>query len=76
MDIWKLSAVFILIVSFVKYRLPLWSAMLCGTVLTILLFRVPQPAAWRLIYRASTSGATIALLLAFYSITYLQRMME
>lgn len=76
MDLWKLFAIFVLIIAFVKYRFPLWSAILGGMALTALLFRVPPAAAVRLIYMASISWDTIVLLLAFYSITFLQRMME
>lgn len=76
MEIWKLLGVFALIIAFVKYRYPLWSAILAGMVLTIALFGVPLGRAARLIGAASVSHDTIVLLLAFYSITFLQRMME
>lgn len=76
MEVWKLLAVFALIITFVKYRYPLWSAMMAGMALTAILFGVPADRAARLIYRASVSNDTIVLLLAFYSITFLQRMME
>lgn len=76
MEIWKLLSVFALIITFVKYRYPLWSAIMAGMILTAALFGVPLDQAARLVYSASVSNDTIALLLAFYSITFLQRMME
>lgn len=76
MELWKLFAVFAIIIYCVKRKLSLWSAMLAGMISTILLFRVSWNTSFRLIYQASKSWQTITLLLALYSITYLQRMME
>lgn len=76
MELWKLLAVFALIITLVKYKLPLWSAILGGMSLSALLFSIPKKMALRLMFMASISNDTIVLVLAFYSITYLQRMME
>jgi len=76
MELLKLFCIFALIIAFVKRKFPLWTAIAAGMIFTILLFRVSPDNSLRLIYAATVSNDTIVLLLAFYSITFLQRMME
>jgi len=76
MELLKLFCIFALIIAFVKRKFPLWTAIAAGMIFTVLLFRVSPDNSLRLIYAATVSNDTIVLLLAFYSITFLQRMME
>lgn len=57
-------------------RKPLYYAMAASTLLGFFLFRVPPRQAVEVIYRGIFSRTTLYLVLAFYTITYLQRMLE
>ncbi|MST55781.1 DUF401 family protein [Pyramidobacter sp. SM-530-WT-4B] len=51
-------------------------AMVITSVGTILLYQIPAGVAWKTIWKGATSWTTIQPLLVFYTITFLQRMME
>lgn len=76
MDIIKLIIIFTGILFFIKLKKPLFLSILFGILLNIILYKIPIFNSVSLIYKGCTSKDTIALVLAFYTITFVQRMME
>ncbi len=76
MDIIKLLLIFTGIIIVIKYNKPLYMALLVGIVITIVLYRIGPSDSVQLILKGTFSRDTIYLVLAFYSITFLQRMLE
>ena len=76
MDIIKLLIIFLGIIVVIKYNKPLHIGLIVGIILTILVYRIGINDSVRLILIGSFSRDTIYLILAFYSITFLQRMLE
>lgn len=76
MDLLKLAAVFCIIILVMWMKQPLLTALLAATAGTILLYRLPLDVTCAAVARGATSWTTIEALLVFYSITYLQRMLE
>lgn len=76
MDIVKLIIIFTGIVFFIKLKKPLYISILVGAVISIILYRIPVITSFQLAFKSCTSKDTISLVLAFYTITYVQRMME
>lgn len=76
MEIIKLILVFLGIIFFIKLKKPLFVSILAGILLSIILYRIPIIDSGKIALKACVSKETIALVLAFYTITYLQRMME
>jgi len=76
MDLIKLSVVFFLIIVATKYKKPLYVAMGAGLVGACLLYGINPLQALEIMAMAVISPVTIMLVLAFYSITFLQRMLE
>ncbi|SDE36744.1 DUF401 family protein [Sporomusa acidovorans] len=76
MDIIKLAVVFFLIVAAIKFKKPLHVAILAGTVGASILYDINALQALQIMGAASISPDTIMLVLSFYSITFLQRMLE
>ncbi len=76
MDIVKLILIFLGIIIVIKYNKPLYMALLVGVVITILLYRIGPSDIIKLVLIGTFSRDTIYLVLAFYSITFLQRMLE
>ena len=76
MDIIKLAIVFFLIVAGIKFKKPLHVAILAGTVGASILYEINALQALKIMGAAIISPDTIMLVLAFYSITFLQRMLE
>lgn len=76
MEILKLVVVFFGIIFFIKLKKPLFVSILAGALLSIVLYKIPIIKSGELTLKACTSKETIALVLAFYTITYIQRMME
>ena len=76
LDIVKLIVIFTGIVFFIKLKKPLYISILVGAVISIILYRIPVITSFQLAFKSCTSRDTISLVLAFYTITYVQRMME
>ena len=51
-------------------------SILVGAVISVILYRIPIITSFQLAFKSCTSKDTISLVLAFYTITYVQRMME
>lgn len=76
MDILKLLIIFIGIMVVLKYNKPLHIGLLVGIILTILLYGIGISDSAKITWEGVFSRDTIYLVLAFYSITFLQRMLE
>ncbi|WP_373077374.1 DUF401 family protein [Fusobacterium varium] len=76
LDIVKLVIIFTGIVFFIKLKKPLYISILAGAIISIILYRIPIATSLQLAVKSCTSRDTISLVLAFYTITYVQRMME
>lgn len=76
LDIIKLIVIFTGIVFFIKLKKPLYISILVGAVISVILYRIPIITSFQLALKSCTSKDTISLVLAFYTITYVQRMME
>lgn len=76
LDIIKLIIIFTGIVFFIKLKKPLYISILVGAVISVILYRIPIITSFQLAFKSCTSKDTISLVLAFYTITYVQRMME
>lgn len=76
MDIVKLLMIFLGIVIVIKYNKPLYMALLLGIFITVAVYGIGVGDSLNLILKGSFSRDTIYLVLAFYSITFLQRMLE
>ena len=76
LDIIKLIVIFTGIVFFIKLKKPLYISILVGAVISVILYRIPIITSLQLAFKSCTSKDTISLVLAFYTITYVQRMME
>lgn len=76
LDIVKLVIIFTGIVFFIKLKKPLYISILVGAIISIILYRIPVITSLQLAFKSCTSRDTISLVLAFYTITYVQRMME
>lgn len=76
MDILKLIIIFLSIVIVIKYSKPLYIALLLGIFATILLYGVGLKDSINLMFKGAFSRDTIYLILAFYTITFIQRMLE
>lgn len=75
-DVVKLLGVFFIIITVMWLGKTLMLAMVVTSVGTILLYQIPADVAWRTVWKGATSWTTIQPLLVFYTITFLQRMME
>ena len=76
MDLLKLLAVFCLIITVVKLKKPLYVSISAGIIGASLLYDIGVIQTIKIISVSSISPVTISLILAFYSITFLQRMLE
>ena len=76
MDLLKLLAVFCLIIAMIKLKKPLYASIAAGIAGTSLLYDIGIMQTVKIISASSISPVTISLVLAFYSITFLQRMLE
>ncbi|MCM0650183.1 DUF401 family protein [Clostridium swellfunianum] len=76
MDIIKLILIFSCIVIVIKLKKPLYASILAGILGTILLYGINPLVAIKLMKNGAFSLGTTNLVLAFYTITFLQRMME
>lgn len=76
MDIIKLLLIFTCIIAVMKFNKPLYISIAAGIVATILLYRINALTSLKLMINGAFRKDTIYLVLAFYSITFLQRMLE
>lgn len=76
MDLISLAILFVFLLILMSRRIPLYYAMGASTLLGFLLFRLSPANALGVLYQGIFSRTTLFLLLAFYTITYLQRMLE
>ncbi|HZK09756.1 MAG TPA: DUF401 family protein [Clostridia bacterium] len=76
MDLFALAIIFVLLLILMSRGLPLSLAMGASTILGFFLFRIPPAQALGVVYQGVFSRTTLNLVLAFYTITYLQRMLE
>lgn len=76
MELLKLGLIFISIVVVLKFRKNLSLAIILATLLTALLFQIPLEQFIEIVSKSIVSPATLTILLVFYLVGYLQRMLE
>ncbi|MDR1795065.1 MAG: DUF401 family protein [Erysipelotrichaceae bacterium] len=76
MEILKLLLIFVIMLAVLRFKQPLYVAMLVGIVLGILLYQIPLSQVPGMIQKGILSSSTLTMILAFYTITFLQRMLE
>jgi len=76
MDIVKLIIIFVVIVIVMRLNKPIHISVSVGALATILLYRIELIDIFNLIKIGTLGESTISLVLAFYTITFLQRMLE
>ena len=72
----RLGLVFLLIVLLIRLKKPLWMALAGGIAASVLLYRIPLPTAAGVLARETISWENISVLLSFYLVTFLQKMLE
>lgn len=76
MDIIKLIIIFALILILLAFKKPLWLAIGASIILSFFIFRIPIKDAVSISIHSVFSWSTISVILSFYTITFLQRMLE
>lgn len=76
MDILKLLLIFASIIIVLKLKKPLFLSIIAATVATALLFQLPVELFCFTLLKSAISWSTFSILLVFYLITFLQRMLE
>ena len=76
MDIIKLLLIFVCIIAVIKLSKPFYISIAAGAAATIVLFGINPIPALKLIVIGAFRKDTVYLVLAFYTITFLQRMLE
>lgn len=76
MDILNLCLVFAAIIGILTFKKPLFLAILGGLVTAVLLYQIPMLDVINLIAIGTLSKSTLDVILSFYCITFLQRMLE
>lgn len=76
MELIKLLLVFIVILVFLAFKKPLWLAITCSILLAFVLYQVPIAKAGSIIIDSVFCWSTFSIILSFYTITFLQRMLE
>lgn len=76
MGILKLCLVFAVIIGILSFKRPLYQAILGGLLTAIIIYKIPIIKAITIMFKAMISSSTINVILSFYSITFLQRMLE
>lgn len=76
MDIIKLGIIFIIIIGIISFKKPLYLAIISGTLITSIFYGVGPGEIVQIVLGAITSDTTITILLSFYAITFLQRMLD
>lgn len=75
MDLLKLVVVFAVIIAFMAFHKPLLPALCCAILAAILLFRLTPREAVGALWVGTASWNTVQVLLVFYSISFLTRML-
>lgn len=75
-DVLKLLIVFVIIIAVMWYKQPLRVAIVAAMIGAVILYRLPLSEAGRALWKGAIGKNTIESLLVFYTITFLQRMME
>ena len=76
MDLIKLISIFCVILIFIKLNKPLYISISTGIFACILMYNIPIKESLKLIVKGVVDSNTTNLILAFYTITFIQRMME
>lgn len=76
MEFIKIVVIFSVIMISIKLKKPLYFSILSGILLTLIFYSVPIDSSLGLFKSGVTDRNTINLILAFYSITFIQRMLE
>lgn len=76
MELLKLLLVFIVILILLALKRPLWLAITGSIILAFLIFKIPVSNAVSIAYDSVFCWSTISIILSFYTITFLQRMLE
>ena len=76
MDLINIGIIFLTIVLVMKLKKPLYMCISAGIVVTVLLYKIPINTFFELAKDGLLGKATINMVLAFYTITFLQRMLE
>lgn len=76
MDLVKIGLIFLAIIIVVQLNKPLYMAMLAGVVASLVLYKVPLSAYPEIAFESFFGKQTVTVVLAFYTITFLQRMLE
>lgn len=76
MELIKLLAVFAVIVIVLRMKMPLFAAMVAGTISAALLFGMSLGNFALALANSAVSWSTLSTLLLFYLIAFLQRMLE
>lgn len=75
-DLIKVSVIFLVIILVTRFKKGLEVAMLGGVLATILLYGISFKDSMLLSYKGIRAPATIEMILAFYFITFMQRILE
>lgn len=71
-----LGIIFLVIITLLGFRKPMYQAILGGLLVTVILFKIP-PIKWlEFPFKVLTHWGTLSILISFYLITYLQRVLE
>lgn len=76
MDIYKLCLVFAVIIVILSLKKPLYLAIIGGLVTSIIVYKIPLGQSMQIMLKSMISPSTISVILSFYFITLLQRMLE
>lgn len=76
MDVYKLCLVFVVIISILSFKKPLYLAIIGGVITSIIAYKIPVGQSIQIMLKSVTSFSTISVVLSFYFITILQRMLE
>jgi len=76
LELIKLCALFFIIIVILAFKKPLYLAMACGLIAAIILFKIPLLDSASVLGKSIISKTTLTVILSFYSINILQRMLE
>lgn len=76
MDVWKLIAVFAIIVAALWLKLKLWKAMTLAIAAVVVLWWIPLGTDFRILWSACSDRSNLQVLLILYLIMFVQRMLE
>lgn len=76
MELVKLCLSFFIIIVVLGFKKPLYFAMAGGLIAAIILFKIPLLDSAIVLGKSAISGTTMTVILSFYSINILQRMLE